>query len=237
MVFRSSLFSLSQFATRNGPHAVSGVLTQSPREKHASHALLEGLGPPVVLAPRIFPVDGSSSKWRPGTVPPPSRPVERPPSAFLARSSSSIWGSGEAAQSRTPRGSAGRSSVSAPAAEKKPQDAAAVLQTQVDFLKEVCRVPHYIVWAKGWADWRNDSAWTILHCMAEHLNNQRLPNGWLDAVQVEDFIGIFRRRGGNVDAVIENGPGQGYTALHMVAHREVMGGPAHDADIIRFVMR
>ena len=44
MFFRISLFSLSQFARGNGPHAVSGVLTQSPREKHESHALLEGLG-------------------------------------------------------------------------------------------------------------------------------------------------------------------------------------------------
>ena len=103
---------------------------------------------------------------------------------------------------------------------------AAVLETQVDFLKEVCHVPHLTFFAKGWAQWRNDSGWTILHCMAEHLNNQCLPLGWLNAMQVEDFIGIFRQRSGIVDAVIEKGPGQGYKALHTVAHRvrEVMGG-------------
>ena len=82
--------------------------------------------------------------------------------------------------------------------------------------------------------------------MAEHLNNQRRPPGWLNAVQVEDFIRIFRQRSGNVDAVIEQGPGEGYTALHMVANRvllqrvanrvrEVAGCPAQDKDIIRFV--
>ena len=55
-------------------------------------------------------------------------------------------------------------------------------------------------------------------------------------MQVEDFIGIFRQRSGIVDAVIEKGPGQGYTALHMVANRvrEVVGGPAQDKDILRF---
>ena len=123
---------------------------------------------------------------------------------------------------------------------------AAVVDTQVDFLKEVWHVPTATIIAKEWALWHNDSGWTILHCMAEHLSNQRRPPGWLNAVGVEAFIRVFQERSGNVDAVIEQGPGEGYTALHMVANRvplqmvanrvrEVVGGPAQDKDIIRFV--
>ena len=74
--------------------------------------------------------------------------------------------------------------------------------------------------------------------MAEHLNRKIEPPGWLNAVQVEDFITIFKDCGGNIDAVIAGGPGQGSTALHMVAHREASGDDEdeeHELDILRFV--
>ena len=100
-------------------------------------------------------------------------------------------------------------------------------------LHDVCYVPYD---TSSWAEWHDDSGWTVLHCMAEHLNRKIEPPGWLNAVQVEDFITIFKDCGGNIDAVIAGGPGQGSTALHMVAHREASGDDAaHELDIFRFV--
>ena len=191
--------------------------------------------------PSAYPAGGLSSTWGSGTA---AQSAERPPSsACPARSSKSIWGPGDAERSQ--RRVTWRVPESAADPDRE-RFLAAVVQTQVDFLKEVCRVPLVTIMAKEWARWRNASGWTILHCMAEHLNNQRRRPGWLNAVGVEAFIRVFQERSGNVDAVIEQGPGEGYTALHMVANRvllqrvanrvrEVAGCPAQDKDIIRFV--
>ena len=120
-----------------------------------------------------------------------------------------------------------------PPAEGQQPDA---LRHQMDFLCDVCHVPIEAVEQKQWALWRNQSNWTVLHLMAEHINARRAVPGWLDLVQVEDFITIFKQRGGNIDAFTDDNntdPEPGSTALHIVAQRWERRHEMHD-DSIRF---
>ena len=120
-----------------------------------------------------------------------------------------------------------------PPAEGQQPDA---LRHQMTFLLDVCHVPIDAVSEKQWAVWRNESNWTVLHLMAEHINARREPQGWLNLVQVEDFITIFKLRGGDIDAFTDVKRGNqepGKTALHIVAQRWELRHEMHE-DCIRF---
>ena len=194
---------------------------------------------------RPTPTSPSRPTPRPSARPMPKRrPHQADPIMYPAAGSSSTWGSGPAARSLAPpplvlppltyrasstrelrpvvvpRGSVDRAwkeEEPPPPAEGQQPDA---LRHQMTFLLDVCRVPIDAVSEKRWAVWRDES--TVLHLMAEHINARRGPQGWLNLVQVEDFITIFKQRGGNIDAFtddIKSDPEPGSTALHIVAQR------------------
>ena len=134
-----------------------------------------------------------------------------------------------------PRGSVDRAwkeEEPPPPAEGQQPDA---LRHQMDFLFDVCHVPIEAVAEKQWALWRNQSNWTVLHFMAEHINARRAIPGWLDLVQVEDFITLFKVRGGDIDAFTDDkhNAEPGSTALHIVTDRWEFRHEMHD-DSIRF---
>ena len=150
---------------------------------------------PQQAAP-IYPAGGSCSTWGSG---PAARSLAPPPLALplLTYRASSTW---ELRPVVVPRGSVKRAlkeEEPPPPAEGQQPDA---LRHQMTFLLDVCHVPIDAVSEKQWAVWRNESNWTVLHLMAEHINARREPQGWLNLVQVEDFITIFKQRGGNIDA-------------------------------------
>ena len=201
---------------------------------------------------RPTPTSPSRPMPRPSARPMPKRrPDQADPLMYPAAGSSSTWGSGPAARSLAPpplalppltlrpvvvpRGSVDRAwkeEEPSPPAEGQQPDA---LRHQMEFLFDVCDVPIDAVEQKQWALWRNQSNWTVLHLMAEHINARRAISGWLDLVQVEDFITLFKVRGGDIDAFTDDkhNAEPGSTALHIVAERWELRHEMHD-DSIRF---
>ena len=181
--------------------------------------------------PIIYPAAGSSSTWGSG---PAARSLAPPPLVLppLTYRASSTW---ELRPVVVPRGSVERAlkeEEPPPPAEGQQPDA---LRHQMDFVFDVCHVPIEAVAEKQWALWRNQSNWTVLHLMAEHINARRAIPGWLDLVQVEDFITLFKQRGGDIDAFTDekDNAEPGSTALHIVTERWQLRHEMHD-DSIRF---
>jgi len=99
---------------------------------------------------------------------------------------------------------------------------AAVRTARVAFLQEYCGVPYSVIEDHSWAQWEHPyNGWSVAHFLAEYLNSQDArPEEW-EALQVDDFLHRFVRRGGNLDTAVRPWePAQGKTPLLMVCQKQ-----------------
>jgi len=107
-------------------------------------------------------------------------------------------------------------------ASPRPMMDAAVRTARVAFLQNYCEVPDSVIEDSKWAKWKHPAkGWNVAHFLAEYLNTQYARPGEWEALQVDDLLHRFVRRGGNLDTAVHlYMPGQGKTPLLMLCQRQ-----------------
>ncbi len=110
-------------------------------------------------------------------------------------------------------------------------------ELRLAFLLDFCGVPEQDIEDGVWTSWRKDG-WNVLHIALNELNHRRVPEWWVRAMRLEEFVDLYDQRHGDIDARVEDPiVAAGATPLQLLCSSFLPKKAEHEADILRMAMR